>query len=130
LLYLPHCKQMHVTHFLLGLQKWNKYFRTPNDQANKMVYSFNWFEPCFSKYWPYKCVHNFYDSMRNFMKIFKFIFHQCISLCEHVGFLLRVSHIYYITYINTTPSSSINFGRQVIKLPCHCKNTNTVTMSL
>ena len=38
LLTLPHCRQMHVTRILLGLQKRNKDFRTLHEQTNKMVH--------------------------------------------------------------------------------------------
>ena len=46
---LFNCKQIHITHVPLGLGKQNKDFQTLYEQDNKMVYSFNRFEPCYSE---------------------------------------------------------------------------------
>ena len=41
-LFYLHCKQMHVSHILLGLKEGNKDFQALHEQANKIICHYLW----------------------------------------------------------------------------------------
>ena len=88
-------------YILLGLQNETKVFKLSmnrriryHEQANKIAYSLNWFEYCFTEKWFDKHVHDFLVACIIFwILFFKFGgISQCTSLPEQVEFLLRRSH--------------------------------------
>jgi len=94
-----------VTRILWGLRKRHIDFQTLHEQVNKLVYSFNCFESCFTEKWLDKHERNFFGSMRN-SRIIKFYIFSIRKLMRTVlVFAERVTytsmHIYIRTYIHT-----------------------------